>query len=284
MAYLELNDVTFAYPNGFTAIEHVSMSFELGEAVAIIGQNGAGKTTTVKLMNGLLKPTQGTVTVDGEPTEGRSTASIAAKVGYVFQNPNDQIFQDSVRKEIAYGLVKRAGRNADRAAIDAKVRDAAEWCGLTDELDTHPYDLPFSMRKFVTIAATMVMDPQVLILDEPTAGQDRSGTERLGRLIEHVRGQGRTVITITHDMEFVAREFKRGIVMANKHMLMDAPVADIFWNDEVLAQANLQRPYIAQLAETRGLRGVLTIDDLLARDAQAFAGAPDASVPSAAEA
>lgn len=264
MAYLELHDVGFTYPNGFTAIEHVSMSFELGQAVAIIGQNGAGKTTTVKLMNGLLKPTQGTVIVDGESTADFHTAQIASKVGYVFQNPNDQIFQDSVRKEIAYGLVKR---KENRASIDTKVAEAAEWCGLSDELDTHPYDLPFSMRKFVTIAATMVMDPQILILDEPTAGQDRRGTERLGRLIRYVSELGKTVITITHDMEFVSREFKRGIVMANKHMLLDAPIADIFWNDEVLAQANLKRPYIAQLAEARGLRGVLSIEDLMSCDA-----------------
>ena len=107
MAYLELKNVSYVYPNGYTAVEDVSMAFKEGEAVAIIGQNGAGKTTTVKLMNGLLRPSKGEILVEGESTENKTTASIARKVGYVFQNPDDQIFQESIYKEIAYGLVNK---------------------------------------------------------------------------------------------------------------------------------------------------------------------------------
>lgn len=260
MAYLELCDVDFSYSNGFEALHHVSMRFEMGEAVAIIGQNGAGKTTVVKLMNGLLKPSRGQVLVDGVTTKQQRTSQVAAKVGYVFQNPDDQIFQDTIGKEIAYGLVKK---KVEKSAVKAKVAAAARLCGLEDEMETHPYDLPFSRRKFVTIASALVMDPKILILDEPTAGQDAPSTRLLADIIQGVMASGKTVITITHDMEFVTKEFSRGIVMAKKHVLMDAPIAEIFENDEVLEEAHLKRPYIAQLARSYGIRGVLTDEELL---------------------
>ncbi|BDR53474.1 ABC transporter ATP-binding protein [Bombiscardovia nodaiensis] len=271
MAYLELKHVSFAYPQGPSVLDDISMNFELGESVALIGQNGAGKTTTVKLMNGLLKPLTGTVSVDGASTAQLQTSQVAEKVGYVFQNPNDQIFQDSIRKEIAYGLVRN---KVSKSLVDARVQAAAQLCGLADELDTHPYDLPFSVRKFVTIAAVLVMDPQVLILDEPTAGQDAPATERLGEIVQTAVGQGKTVITITHDMEFVTSQFKRAIVMAHRRVLLDAAVQQVFNDDAVLKEANLQRPYIAQLARQLGVPEALTVSDLLSHDMK---GAPPAN-------
>lgn len=260
MAYLELKNVSFSYPNGYTAVEDVSMSFEKGEKVAIIGQNGAGKTTTVKLMNGLLKPTGGEVIVDGESTKSKTTAQIAHKVGYVFQNPDDQIFQDSIYKEIAFGLKEK---KMDKAAIDKKVREAAAMCGLEDCLDEHPYNLSYSKRKFITIAAIAVMDPQVIILDEPTAGQDRGSTELLGRIIDRLVADNKTVITITHDMEFVVKEFKRVIVMAEKKKRKDAEPKDIFWDLDLLRFSSLKQPYICQLAGELGQENILTIEEML---------------------
>lgn len=261
MAYLELDKVSYSYPNGYQALREVSLSCELGEAVAIIGRNGAGKTTMVKLMNGLLKPTHGRVMVDGTATDQEDAAHVAAKVGYVFQNPDDQIFQDSIRREIAYGLVKK---HVARERIGGRVAWAAEVCGLEDSLDSHPYDLPFSQRKFVTIASALVMDPQVLILDEPTAGQDRAATDLLAGIIQQVTAMGKTVVTISHDMEFVTRHFQRGIVMADRQILMDGPIARIFRDDDLLEQAHLARPYLAQLAQAWGFHDVLTSEDFMA--------------------
>lgn len=260
MAYLELKNVGFAYPNGFQAVENVSMSFELGETVAIIGQNGAGKTTTVKLMNGLLRPTQGEVLVEGQSTKGFTTAQIARKVGYVFQNPDDQIFQESIYREIAYGLMKQKRSAAD---VRQRVEYAAGLCGLSDALEEHPYNLPYSKRKFVTIAAIIAMDPQVIILDEPTAGQDRTSTELLGHIIDELGAQNKVVITITHDMEFVARQFKRVIVMAKKQKRCDGTPMEIFWDEPLLQMSGLKQPYLCQLANLLGHRDVLTIDDLM---------------------
>lgn len=260
MAYLELKDVSFCYPNGYRAVENISMSFEKGEKVAIIGQNGAGKTTTVKLMNGLLKPSSGEVMVDGESTAGKTTASIARKVGYVFQNPDDQIFQDSIYKEIAFGLKKKS---FSKDEMDRKVREAAAMCGLESCLNEHPYNLSYSKRKFITIAAIAAMDPQVMILDEPTAGQDRRSTELLGKIMDRLTAQNKTVITITHDMEFVVKEFKRVIVMAEKRKRKDASPREIFWNLELLKLSNLKQPYICQLANSLGYENILTIQEML---------------------
>lgn len=260
MAYLELKNVSFQYPNGYTAVENVSMEFEKGEKVAIIGQNGAGKTTTVKLMNGLLRPTKGEVLVGGASTEKYTTAQIAKNVGYVFQNPDDQIFQDSIYKEIAFGLLKS---RMEKAEIDKKVKEAAKLCGLENVLEEHPYNLSYSKRKFITIAAIIAMDPDVVILDEPTAGQDRGSTERLGEIMNWLTAKNKIVITITHDMEFVVKEFKRVIVMAKKQKRRDAGPKEIFWDEELLKFSNLKQPYICQFANLLGYRDVLTIDDMI---------------------
>ena len=260
MAYLELKNVSFQYPNGYTAVENVSMEFEKGEKVAIIGQNGAGKTTTVKLMNGLLRPTKGEVLVGGASTEKYTTAQIAKNVGYVFQNPDDQIFQDSIYKEIAFGLLKS---RMEKAEIDKKVKEAAKLCGLENVLEEHPYNLSYSKRKFITIAAIIAMDPDVVILDEPTAGQDRGSTERLGEIMNWLTAKNKIVITITHDMEFVVKEFKRVIVMAKKQKRRDADPKEIFWDEELLKFSNLKQPYICQFANLLRYRDVLTIDDMI---------------------
>ncbi|WP_339226811.1 ABC transporter ATP-binding protein [Oceanobacillus sp. FSL K6-2867] len=263
MAYLSLKNVSYTYANGYEAVQDVNLDFELGESVAIIGQNGAGKTTTVKLMNGLLTPTKGDVFVDGVSTKEATTAKISRKVGYVFQNPDDQIFQDTIYKEIAYGP---KSQKLGAREVEDRVRSAAEICGLTESLQEHPYNLPYSKRKFITIAAVLAMDPNVIILDEPTAGQDRESLERLGNIIKSLSNHHKTVITITHDMEFVVREFKRVIVFADKQKRRDASPMEIFWDEQLLEFSDLKQPYICQLAAILGYRDVLTIKDLLERE------------------
>lgn len=261
--YLSLKNVWYTYSNGYEAVQDINLDFELGESVAIIGQNGAGKTTTVKLMNRLLLPTKGEVLVDGVSTKKATTAEISKKVGYVFQNPDDQIFQDTIYKEIAYGP---KNQKLGDSVVKDRVAKAAEICGLTESLDEHPYNLPYSKRKFITMAAVIAMDPHVIILDEPTAGQDRESTERLGNIINYLSDQNKTVITITHDMEFVVREFKRVIVFADKQKRKDASPMEIFWDEKLLEFSDLKQPVICQLATILGYEGVLTIEDLLERE------------------
>ncbi len=261
MSFLTLNDVTYCYPNGFKAVENVSMSFEKGESVAIIGQNGAGKTTTVKMMNGLIKPTQGDVIIDGLNTKDYTTAQISKKVGYVFQNPDDQIFHEDVKSEIRFGP-KNLGFSEQK--IEENVMKAAELTGIVPFLNIHPYNLPYSLKKFVTIASVIAMDTDTIILDEPTAGQDSQAIERLGFIIDSLVREGKTIITITHDMEFVVNNFERVIVMANKRVVEDNHKQEIFWNLGVLEEAMLKQPHISRLSNTLNLNEkVLDINQMI---------------------
>jgi energy-coupling factor transport system ATP-binding protein len=259
MSYIELKDVSFAYPGGFLAVDGVSFSIEKGENVAIVGQNGAGKTTTVKLLNALHYPTDGDVVIDGKSTKGRTTAQVSRTVGYVFQNPDDQIFHSTVYSEVEFGprMMKLP---------EEKVKELVEYAlkitGMKRFREENPYNLPLSVRKFVTIAAIIAMDCDVMIFDEPTAGQDYNGNKRLSRIITELSARGKTLITISHDMVFVADNFSRVIVMSNKKVIWDGKPEEVFWNMPVLEEAMLKQPYVSRICSALGLSGSVTqMDD-----------------------
>ncbi len=255
-----VKDVVFNYPNGFCAIDGVSINIDRGEKVAIIGQNGAGKTTFVKMMNNLLRPTSGLVEVDGVDLSTLTTAQISKKVGYVFQNPGDQLFNRTVFDEIAYSP---RYHKLPEAEVKELVEDAAELCGITKFLKTNPYDLPFGMRKFVTIACVIAMGSEYIILDEPTAGQDLDGLITQSKIIDELIKRDKTVIIITHDMEFVIDNFDRIIVMANKKIVADTTSHQVFWDFDILERANLKQPSISKLGSELGITGVVTIDEFI---------------------
>lgn len=246
MAFIEVEEVSYSYPNGVQAVDNVSFTVDKGESVAIIGQNGAGKTTTVKLLNGLLKPTRGSIRVGKTDTASLTAAQTARHVGYVFQNPDDQIFNSTVYNEVEYALKRR---KISPEESKRRIIEVAELCGLSDHLETNPYDLPLSIRKFVTIASVLALDPEVVILDEPTAGQDLSGLKRISEIIRHLESQQKIVITITHDMEFVSENFKRVIVMANRRIVTEGTAAEIFQNPEAMREARLAQPVFHALID-----------------------------------
>lgn len=245
-----LDDVTFRYPDGTPAVDGVSMEVRPGERLAIVGQNGAGKTSTVKLMNGLLRPSSGTVLVDGVDTTTRTTATTARTVAYVFQNPDDQIFGADVRGELEY-MPRYLGWSEERT-LERVVR-GARMAGIGRFLNDNPSDLPLAIKKFVAIGAVLVGEPRYVILDEPTAGLDSRGVALLNRLIGQLEDEGVAVVTITHDMRFVADSFSRVIAMANRKIVADGTAESVFARDEVLKAARLQRPEAAQLVRDLGL-------------------------------
>ncbi|APX34002.1 ABC transporter ATP-binding protein [Brachybacterium sp. P6-10-X1] len=259
MPLVSLEHVSYSYPNGFQAVDSVSFGVEAGESVAIIGQNGAGKTTTVTMINGLLRPTSGTVRIDGTDTARQTAAQTSRRVGYVFQNPDDQIFNPTVAKEVGYGLRRLKLSTADR---DERVTRACEAAGLGAAMGTNPYDLPLSIRKFVAIASVLAADPEVVILDEPTAGQDLAGLLRLTALIDHLQQRGKAIITISHDMEFVAQNFDRVIVMADRAVVRDARADEIFYDTRAMDRASLRPPALAQVGALVGPEVGLDIDRL----------------------
>ncbi|WP_312641908.1 ABC transporter ATP-binding protein [Hydrogenoanaerobacterium sp.] len=261
MAYISLKDVSFEYPGGFLAVDNISLEIEKGENVAIVGQNGAGKTTTVKMLNGLHKPTKGDVLIGDMNTKDHTTAQVSRVVGYVFQNPDDQIFHSTVLSEVEFGPKTL---KFDEEKKNKLIDYALELTGLTQFKDENPYNLPLSVRKFVTIASIIAMDDEVMIFDEPTAGQDLTGTRRLSSILKTLHESGKTVITITHDMEFVVQNFKRVIVMANKKVVVSGSPQEIFWNMEALKEAMLKQPYISRLCRQLAIGdGVIKLDDAI---------------------
>lgn len=259
MPLVSLEDVSYSYPNGHRAVDSVSFAVDAGESVAIIGQNGAGKTTTVKMINGLLRPTGGTVRIDGADTAAQTAAQTSRRVGYVFQNPDDQIFNPTVAKEVGYGLRRLKLSSAER---EERVTRACETAGLGAAKGANPYDLPLSIRKFVAIASVLAADPDVVILDEPTAGQDLAGLLRLTTLIDGLQQQGKAIITISHDMEFVAQNFDRVIVMADRAVVRDARADEIFYDAHAMERASLHPPALARVGALVGPEVGLDIDRL----------------------
>lgn len=261
MTILNLDHVSYSYPNGHKAVENLNLTIQSGESLAIIGQNGAGKTTAVKLMNGLLKPTNGDVWVDGWNTNKYSTAKLSHKVGYIFQNPDDQIFHNSVYREVEFGP-KNIGLSSEK--VKHNVEKAIGICGIKLFEHENPYNLPYSIRKFVTIASVMAMEPNIIIFDEPTAGQDLVGMVRLGNIIRALREEGKTVLTITHDMEFVVNNFERVVVMANRQMIADDHARTIFWKEETLETSMLKQPYISRVANKLKIgNNILSIQEMI---------------------
>ena len=261
MTDLVLKDVSFSYPGGFLAVDHINMEIKAGENVARVGQNGAGKTTTVKMMNGLLRPTEGQVLIGDMNTKDYTTAQISKVVGYVFQNPDDQIFHSTVESEVRFGpkMMKLPLEEENR-----RVEEALKMTGMDRYKDENPYNLPLSTRKFVTIAAVIAMETDILIFDEPTAGQDIEGNKRLSDILKTLHEKGKTVITISHDMEFVADNFKKVIVMAKKKIVRSGTPKEIFWDYESLEKAMLKQPYVSRVCKALGIEGsVINIEDAI---------------------
>jgi energy-coupling factor transport system ATP-binding protein len=264
---IELRGVHYEYPDGTIALAGVDLRFGEGERVAIVGQNGAGKTTAVKLLNGLLRPSRGQVLAGGSDTASRTAAQLSREVGYVFQNPNDQIFNPTVEREVGYSL-RRARIDEDERR--RRVRAALEIVGLTEHAETNPLDLPFTTRRFVTIATVLALRPRFVVLDEPTAGQDPDGVARLEAILAHLSDEGIGAIVITHDMEFVASAFSRVVAMAEGRVVSDGPPRELFATPSVLQRARLEPPVAVALAQAVGHDDVLMLDELFERVAPLY--------------
>ncbi len=257
-----VEDVSFTYPSGTQALRGVSLRVSPGESVAIVGENGAGKTTLAKHLNGLLKPGEGRVTIGDWDTREHTVAKMAARIGYVFQNPDDQIVERTVGDEVAFGPRRLGQPEAER---QANVAAALEMVGLTSVTTIHPYDLTAAQRKLVTLASVLAMQTPIVIFDEPTMGQDAGGMALIGGIVERLKTEGRTVLAITHDIDFCAAHFGRTIVMADGQVLADGPAAEVLTRADVLATTNVEPPQLVRLAQALGLaRAPLTIEGFVA--------------------
>jgi energy-coupling factor transport system ATP-binding protein len=255
---IEISNLQFTHASGVQALFGISLNIQAGEQVAIVGQNGAGKTTLVKHLNGLLQPTSGTVRIGDWDTKAHSVAKLAHRVGYVFQNPDEQLFSKNVGTEVAFGP-KNLGHTNEQA--QALVKDALAMTELSDKTETNPYDLSPTWRKMVAIASIIAMDTPVVIFDEPTTGQDAANIARIANVINVLRERGKTVITITHDIDFCAENFERVIAMSQGRVLLDGKANDILGQAEALATTYVDPPQLTRLGKRLGFKETVRNQD-----------------------
>lgn len=242
---IEVQDLRHVYPDGTEALRGVSLRVWPGEYVVIVGQNGAGKSTLAKHLVHLLEPTSGTVRVAGQDVRNLSTGALAQKVGFISQNPDNQIFTTSVEEEVAFAL---RTRKMPEAEVERRVASALQQMGLSQYRERHPLSLPKGDRARLVVAAVLAMGPDIFIFDEPTTGQDYQGARRILELSRHLQEQGKTVLVITHHLYLMPLYAERAVVMGKGNILLDAPLRQTFHAVEILRRSYLQPPQIVAFA------------------------------------
>lgn len=241
---ISTENVSFHYTAGSNVLQNVNLQIKDGEFIAIMGENGAGKTTLVKMFNGLLKPTEGAVLVDGVNTREKSVAQLSRDVGLIFQNPDHQLFAETVREEVAFSL-RNFGFKED--IIQRRITNVLTTLDLNRYEKSSPFVLSGGERKRVALAAVLAWDPKHVVMDEPTIGQDYLQKDHLRNFIVQITSQGKTVVIVTHDVEFVAECKPRVVLLSRGKIIADGPAAEILTNPQTVQQASLVMPQIAFL-------------------------------------
>jgi len=260
---IEAKDLSHTYPPDTAALRHVSLTIRRGEFIGIIGQNGSGKTTLVKHFIGLLKPTKGKVTVFDKDISQATPDELATRVGFCFQNPDHQIFSDNVKKEIEFGL-RNIGLPKDE--IESRTREALEKVKLLWAIDRDPFSLGLGERRRLGVATVLAMKPEILIVDEPTTGQDFRGGVEIMNLTKTLNDEGKTVLVITHDMELASQFVNRVIVLKDGEIMLDGPTREVFSKTDQLSQTSIRPPQITMIAQKLNdyLPGdVLSVEEML---------------------
>ena len=252
MSDIVLDGLVHVYASGVRALDGVDLVIRPGERVGLVGQNGSGKTTLVRHLDGLLRPTEGRVSIGGVDAATRTVAQLARDVGLVFQDADRQIFASSVRAEVEFGP-RNLGLRGD--TLRDSVAEALAETGLEGEADTNPYDLSASRRKLLSLASVIAMRTPILVLDEPTTGQDLPGIRRVEGILQRIAGAGRTVIAVSHDMRFVAENMERVVVMRLGKVILDGTPADVFAPDawDRLRSTYIEPPLAARVGAALGL-------------------------------
>jgi energy-coupling factor transport system ATP-binding protein len=262
-AIIEVNGLWHIYPGDVEALKDITIRVRRGDFLAIVGQNGSGKTTLVKHFNGLLTPTKGRVLVNGIDTRTQTTAQLSRRVGMVFQNPDHQLVKFKLDEEVKFGP-RNLGLSEEEC--DARTKEVLEAVGLQDVMEKDPHDLSKGEKQRVCLASALAMKPAVLVIDEPTTGQDYKRSRDIMNLTTKLNNEGSTIVVITHDMSLVAEYAKRAILMHQGQVLYDGAPRDVFTKTDLLKTSYLSPPQATLL----GMRlsdyvpyTVLTTDELV---------------------
>ena len=256
---IEVERLAHRYPNGVVALEDVDLIVRQGEFLAVLGQNGSGKTTLVKHFNGLLEPTEGSVRVGGEETMAQGVRRLGQRVGYVFQNPDHQIFSDTVSEEVGFGPKIRG---MEEGEVEERVFEALAAVGLGGYEGEDPFGLTKGERQRVAVASVLAVRPEVLILDEPTTGLDYAEQRSMMDLVKRLNDAGSTIIVVTHTMWVVAEYAHRAAVVRDGRVVLSGPIREIFTEEDQLRDASLRPPHIVSLGNSLGFP-VLSVEEML---------------------
>lgn len=260
---IRVKNLCFSYTKGKQVLKDISFHIKKGEFVALVGQNGTGKTTLLKHFNGLLKPVDGKVYINGLDVSKHKTSKLARHIGFLFQNPDHQIFCSTVRQEVAFGLnnFKLSSRE-----VDKRVQEAIEKVGLEHYMDTNPFCLSKGQRQRVALASILALDVDIIVLDEPTTGQDYKESIQIMNMVEELNGLGKTIVMVTHNMELVASYTSRVIILNEGSILEDGTPTEVFSRMHSLQKASLSAPQIFSLAQrfskTGLFKGVTTVEQM----------------------
>jgi len=262
--HLEIKELYHQFEGGAYGLKNINLQINQAEFIALIGHNGSGKTTLSHHLIGLLRPTQGKILINGTDIRDLSTPQVAQEVGFLFQNPDNQIFTDKVNEEIKFGL---KNMRLDDEEIDKRVNSALEMMELTEYKNRHPHSLSRGQRQRLAVASILAMEPNIIVLDEPTTGQDRAHVNKFLQHIEELNKLGKTVIFITHDMNIAARYSTRMIVMKKGEVFLDGPTRDVFSRTDDLYTTHIEPPIITRLTLDMRKKGknipvMLTVDEL----------------------
>lgn len=246
-------NLSHVYENGKQALTNVNLSIQRGEFVAIIGQNGAGKTTLVKHLIQILLPSTGSVSINGEDIKSKNSIELTKVIGYVFQDPDNQIFSNTVYKELEFGL---KNINLDEAERKRRIEMALSLTGLAGKEEEHPFSLGKGERQMIAVASILVMQPDILVIDEPTTGQDWAGINRMMSLVNTLNQNGTTIVMITHDMDIVAKYASRTVVMTGGQVILDGKTRDVFSDTDALKAAFVVPPQCVQLSKKLAANGL----------------------------
>lgn len=262
MNSIDVENLHFTYPESKEIIKGVNLSIKKGEFLSLVGQNGSGKTTLAKHFNGLLRPSKGKVYILGEDAKNSSIAELSRKVGHLFQNPENQIFEETVFAEIAFGP---KNLNLPDEEIETRVDKVLKTTRLSKYSDTHPLSLSGGEKQRLALASVVVMEPQILVLDEPTTGLDLLSIMGILEIVKELHKKNVTVILITHDMGLVSELSERVVVMGNGQIIGDGTPKEIFANDDLLERASLEPPQIMKFSKILGLKPEVKVDALYKR-------------------
>lgn len=261
MNLIEFRGVSYIYEESDAyAINEIDISIKKGECVAILGENGSGKTTLIKQINGLLRPTKGSVLMDGKDVRDSTIAELSKRVGFVFQNPDHMIFADTVEEELSFGPKNLEEEPKD---LDKRIDEVLAFTRLESYKETHPMSLSGGEKQRLALASIIISEPEVLILDEPTTGLDYNSVNSMVSLIGRLKDSGKTIILITHDMGLVSQVAERVVLMKDGRVIRDGGLKDIFMDEEALEETFLEQPYALKLSIAWGQGFNLTPDELV---------------------